>query len=180
MKKILLCATLLVSVFAASAQDTTRSYIDKFKDDAIRIVHQTGVPASIILAIAMHESGCGNSFLAKTFNNQFGMKGYDLILYKRRKKTIRTAYKKYDSPSDSFEDFGRIMTEKPKFSSLADKFTHYDYLGWALGIQKAGYASSRKWAAQVLGLVHKYQLNLFDENPNDVQPANVLAGGGTK
>jgi flagellum-specific peptidoglycan hydrolase FlgJ len=170
MKKILLVALLLLSV-GASAQNKTQSYIDKFKDDAVRIMHQTGVPASIILAIAMHESACGGSTIAKNLNNQFGMKGFGTTVFKTNKKTIRTSYKKYDSPTDSFDDFARIMTEKAKFVGLADQFTHYDYLGWALGIQKAGYASSRRWAADVLSLVKKYQLNVFDEKPADKQPA---------
>jgi len=173
MKKILLIALLFISA-KASAQNSSLSYIERFKDDAIRIMHQTGVPASIVLAIAMHESANGNSAIAQNLNNQFGMKGYGTITYKKKKRTISTSYKRYDSITDSFDDFARIMSEKAKFSGLADQFTHYDYLGWAHGIQKAGYASSRRWAADVLILVRKYQLNLFDENPND-QPTSVMA-----
>ena len=176
MKKILLLALLFVSV-DASAQNASQSYIEKFKDQAIRVMHQTGVPASIVLAIAMHESANGNSALAKNLNNQFGMKGYGLVFYKCRKKTVSTSYKKYDSPEESFDDFARIMTEKTKFSALADKLTHYDYLGWAQGIRKAGYASSRKWAAQVLNLVTKYQLNTLDENPDNTQSGALAAAG---
>ena len=172
MKKILLVALLLISV-GASAQNKTQSYIEKFKDDAIRIMHETGVPASIILAIAMHESACGGSAIAKNLNNQFGMKGFSTHVFKADKKTLRTNYKKYDSPTDSFDDFARVMTEKAKFNGLADQFTHYDYLGWALGIQKAGYASSRRWASDVLSLVKKYQLNLFDESPANQPMANA-------
>jgi flagellum-specific peptidoglycan hydrolase FlgJ len=173
MRKTLLIALLFVSV-QASAQNTSKSYIDKFKDDAIRIMHQSGIPASIILAIAMHESGCGNSAIAKNLNNQFGMKGNTVVVYKKRRKKISTLYKQYDSISDSFADFARIMTEKKKFSGLSEQFTHYDYLGWVHGIQHAGYASSRKWASQVLSIINKYQLNSFDENP-DSQPKLALA-----
>jgi hypothetical protein len=43
------------------------------------------------------------------------------------------------------------MTERKQFSHLADALTHYDYKGWAKGIQRSGYAGSRKWASQVLG-----------------------------
>jgi flagellum-specific peptidoglycan hydrolase FlgJ len=57
------------------------------------------------------------------------------------------------------------MTERKQFSHLTDKFTHYDYTGWAKGIQRSGYCSSRKWAAQVLGIIQKYKLNTLDENP---------------
>ena len=56
MKKILLITTLLISTLAASAQkNTSQSYIEKFKDDAVRIMHETGIPASIVLGVAMHE-----------------------------------------------------------------------------------------------------------------------------
>ena len=63
---------------------------------------------------------------------------------------------------DSFEDFARIMTERKQFSHLTEELTHYDYLGWAKGIQHSGYCSSHKWASQVLTIIRKYQLNLYD------------------
>lgn len=172
MKKTILVLFLLASAFAASAQNTSTSYIEKFKDDAIRIMHQSGVPASIVLAVAMHESGCGNSTLAQQFNNQFGIKGYDSHVIIKHKKEVTTHYKKYASVMDSFEDFARIMTERKQFSHLAQNLTHYDYLGWAKGIQKSGYAASHRWAKDVLILIKKYKLNLYDENPAD-QPQMV-------
>ncbi|RKR81140.1 flagellum-specific peptidoglycan hydrolase FlgJ [Mucilaginibacter gracilis] len=168
MKKTVLIVLLFIAA-QASAQNTSKSYIEKFKDDAIRIMHQTGIPASITLAIAMHESGCGNSVLAQHLNNQFGMKGNSVVVYKRRHKRVSTLYKQYNSIAESFEDFARVITEKKKFSGLSTKFTHYDYLGWVHGIQKAGYASSRKWGAQVLSIITKYQLNTLDETP-EAQP----------
>src|ERR1700744_1055129 len=99
MKKIVLIVTLLVTALAASAQkNTSQSYIEKFKDDAIRIMHESGVPASIILAVAMHESANGNSNIAQNLNNQFGVKGYNKTVYKTQKnKKVSTFYKHYDS-----------------------------------------------------------------------------------
>ena len=167
MKKLLLTITLLVSALAVSAQTTSQSYIEEFKDNAIRIMHETGVPASIVLAVAMHESACGKSNIAQKLNNQFGVKGGERTFYYKHKKKVSTAYKKYDSVMDSFEDFARIMTERKQFSHLTEELTHYDYLGWAKGIQHSGYCSSRKWASQVLTIIRKYQLNLYDEKPDD-------------
>jgi hypothetical protein len=57
------------------------------------------------------------------------------------------------------------MTERKQFSHLADKLTQYDYKGWAKGIQRSGYASSRKWSSQVLGIINKYNLNELDATP---------------
>ncbi|SHN30451.1 glucosaminidase domain-containing protein [Mucilaginibacter sp. OK098] len=166
MKKLVLVTLLLASTLLASAQkNTAKSYIEQFKDDAIKIMHQTGVPASIVLGVAMHESGCGNSTLAQNLNNQFGVKGGGGAVFYKHNKKVHSKYKRYESVYDSFQDFARIMTERSEFSGLADKFTHFDYTGWAHGIQKHGYASSHKWSAQVLGLIKKYQLYNFDENP---------------
>lgn len=164
MKKILLSVFLLVSAFAASAQNSSQSYIDKFKDNAIRIMHESGVPASIILAVAMHESGNGNSALARNFNNHFGVKGKSNVSGVRKK--THSSYKQYDSAMDSFQDFARIMTERKQFSHLATSLSHYDYLRWVKGIQRSGYASSRLWGSQVLGIIHKYKLYAFDEKPD--------------
>lgn len=168
MKKILLGLTLLFTVFAASAQEknTSQSYIQKFKDNAIRIMHESGVPASIILAVAMHESGNGNSFIARSLNNQFGMKGSDSHVVVKNKKKVRTNYKRYDSVLESFNDFARIMTVRPQFAHLSQNLTHYDYKAWAKGIQRSGYCSDHTWSKQVMGIINKYQLYMFDEQPD--------------
>lgn len=152
MKKTFLPILLLISFFA-KAQNTSQSYIEKYKDAAISIMHDYGIPASITLAIAMHESASGNSKLARKSNNQFGMKG-------------RHSYKTYDSVMDSFDDFARMMSQRKQFSKLADKFDSFDYKSWAKGIQRGGYASSSKWSSQVLSLIKKFQLNNFDEKPD--------------
>lgn len=170
MKKLLLCTILFLSAFAASAQkNTSESYIDKFKDNAIRIMHESGVPASIILAIAMHESANGNSAVARNLNNHFGMKGRSMVSAGHKK--VHSSYKQYDSVLDSFQDFARIMTERKQFSHLAESLSHYDYKNWVHGIQRSGYASSHLWGSQVLGLIHKYGLHAYDETPDSSKVA---------
>ena len=167
MKKFLLIASLIVSTTIAFAQkNTSQSYIEKFKGNAVRIMHESGVPASIVLAIAMHESGNGNSKIARTMNNHFGMKGRSSTSYTGNKR-VHSSYRQYDSDEDSFQDFARIMTQRKQFSHLGDKFTHYDYLGWVKGIQRSGYASNKLWGAQVLGIIRKYKLNNYDEKPEE-------------
>src|ERR1700723_141057 len=128
MKKFLLIMSLVTSSLFVSAQkNTPQTYIEKFKDDAIRIMHETGVPASIVLGVAMDESGCGNSNLAKNLNNQFGVKGGGGATYYQHNKKVKTAYKKYGSVYDSFQDFARLMTERSEFSNLSLNLTHFDY-----------------------------------------------------
>jgi flagellum-specific peptidoglycan hydrolase FlgJ len=168
MKKTLLITALVISSFAAFAQkNTSQSFIEQFKDNAVAIMHETGIPASIILGIAMHESGNGNSTIAQNLNNEFGVKGGGGAVFYKHKKKVHSAYKKYDSVLDSFDDFARIITQRQQLGRLAGDLSQYDYEKWVKGIQHSGYASSRKWAAQVLGIIHKYKLNLLDEKPED-------------
>src|SRR3954465_7421555 len=51
-----------------------QKYIVEHKDDAIRDMLKTGVPASITMAQALLESEDGNSPLAREANNHFGIK----------------------------------------------------------------------------------------------------------
>ena len=76
--KTILIIGLLSSVgaFAQPAEKriTRSEYISTYKDDAIREMHRSGVPASITLAQGILESGDGNSPLAMYANNHFGIK----------------------------------------------------------------------------------------------------------
>ncbi|WP_214073597.1 glucosaminidase domain-containing protein [Mucilaginibacter sp. dw_454] len=175
MKKTLLILALLTASFGAFSQkNTSLAYIEQFKDNAIQIMHETGIPASIILGIAMHESGCGNSTIAQNLNNQFGVKGGGGAVFYKHQKKVRSAYKKYDSILESFDDFARIITQRQQLGRISDQLTQYDYVKWVKGIQKSGYASSRKWGAQVLGIIRKYQLNDLDQTPAEqAQTAQV-------
>jgi flagellum-specific peptidoglycan hydrolase FlgJ len=176
MKKTLLIAILLISSAGAFAQkNTSESYIEQFKDNAIAIMHETGIPASIILGVAMHESGNGNSTIAQHLNNQFGVKGGPGVTFYKNNKKVHSSYKKYDSILESFEDFARILTERKKFSHLAEDLNQSDYEKWVKGIEHAGYASSRKWGAQVLGIIRKYHLNEFDATADKPEQPKQLA-----
>ena len=175
MKKTLLIATLVICSFAASAQTqkhTSQSYIEQFKDNAISIMRETGIPASIILGIAMHESGNGNSNIAQKLNNQFGIKGNSGSVYYKNKKKVRSAYKKYDSIMDSFADFARIITQRRDRGAISSELTETEYEKWVKGIQRSGYASSKKWGAQVLAIIRKYDLNQLD---NEAKPTPQMA-----
>jgi len=171
MKKTLLITVLsMFSVLTFAQKNTSQSYIEQFKDNAISIMHETGIPASIILGIAMHESGNGNSTIAQHLNNQFGMKGGSGVTFYKNNKKVHSAYKQYDSILASFRDFARVITEKKKFSHLAEELDQYDYEKWVKGIQHAGYASSKKWGSDVLSIIHKYKLNDLDADKPKEDP----------
>lgn len=144
---------------AVLAQTSASSYIEEHKDEAVQEMNKNGVPASIILAVAMHESANGTSKIARYLNNHFGIKGQN------SSTAIRSSYKGYDSVKDSYNDFITMLKTRSSFSSMFDKFTHYDYANWARGIKKGGYAASKTWVSQVVNIIKKYKLYEYDNRP---------------
>lgn len=155
MKKLVL--VLLLSVSTAAIAQTSKTYVERYKDAAIKAMQAHGVPASIILGIAMHESGNGTSKIARYLNNHFGIKGNN------DSKAIKSAYKGYNSVEESYEDFIRILERRSRFDFLFEHSTPYDYRTWILAIQKGGYAESPGWGSKVLATIKKFKLYEFDE-----------------
>lgn len=164
MKRIVtLCLLLLTSVFAKANKIT--DYIAEHADFAQELMEGHKIPASLILAIAIHESAAGNSKIARYLNNHFGIKGPNT------NDDIQSAYRDYPTVDDSYSHFVEIMENRSAFKGLFGKYDQYDYKGWARGIQRSGYAHSRTWASQVIAIVNKYELYQYDERPDDyVEP----------
>jgi hypothetical protein len=59
-----------------STSDVVKGYVLDYKDIAMSNMKNFGIPASIILAQGILESGAGQSKLATTSNNHFGIKCY--------------------------------------------------------------------------------------------------------
>lgn len=119
------------------------------------------IPASIILGVAIHESAFGNSKLARYLNNHFGIKGAN------NSSEIKSAYKGYDSIDESYRDFAKFLQSRKQFNHLFKNYEEHDYRDWALGIAKGGYASSKAWPSQVIGIIKKYDLDRFDKQYPD-------------
>lgn len=156
--KIFTFCLFLLSALITKAQDT-EDYISEHLEVAQELMRDHKIPASIILAVAIHESAAGNSRIAQHLNNHFGVKGPN------NNTEIRSSYRDYESDEESYNHFVEIMETRTPFNSLFEKYDQYDYKGWAQGIQRAGYASSRTWASQVIAMVKKYELYQYDERP---------------
>ena len=159
------CITVLFLVAwnFASGQSAAAKYIELYKDAAIKIMNENGIPASIVLGVAIHESASGTSKIARILNNHFGFKGPNCT------NEINSAYKGYDSVEASYADFAFMLKDRSKFRPLFDKYSSFDYSGWARGIQKGGYAKSSSWASQVLAIIKKYELYQYDNRPADYE-----------
>ncbi|MNI21213.1 Exo-glucosaminidase LytG precursor [compost metagenome] len=158
MKKIFTFCLFLLTGIAVKAQDTDE-YIAEHVEYAQDLMRDHKIPASIILAVAIHESASGNSRIAQHLNNHFGVKGPN------NNAEIRSSYRDYLNADESYSHFVEIMETREPFNNLFAKYDQYDYKGWAYGIRRCGYAHSRSWASQVIGLIKKYELYQYDERP---------------
>ncbi|SMC73936.1 glucosaminidase domain and LysM peptidoglycan-binding domain-containing protein [Pedobacter nyackensis] len=147
-------------IFSAKAQ-TTENYISDNAELAQTLMREHNIPASIILAVAIHESASGTSKIARYLNNHFGIKGAN------SNTEIRSSYRDYPTISESYNHFLEFLKSRASYSKLFDKYDQYDYKNWAKGIQRGGYARSRSWASQIIGIIKKNDLVQYDERPDD-------------
>ena len=157
-KMLLLLIISLVSINISFGQSkyTPTSYIEKYKQVAQEQMKESGVPASVILAIAIHESAYGNSRVAKYLNNHFGIKG------KNNSKKIKSAYKGYPSVSASYQDFISFLKRRQSTQKLFENHRNQDYKAWVKGIAKSGYSATSVWSNRVLKTIERYKLDEYD------------------
>lgn len=152
---MVLCLVALTAVFGQQ-KFTISSYIDQHKQVAQQLMKETGVPASVILAIAIHESAYGNSRIAKKLNNHFGIKG------KNNSRVIRSAYKGYGSVFDSYNDFISLLKRKKTTQELFETDRLTNYTVWVKGIARFGYSATKGWSNKVLSTIDRYDLDELD------------------
>ena len=136
---------------------------------AINEMHIYRIPASITLAQGILESGSGTSKLAIEANNHFGIKCH---VNWNGQKTYhdddekQECFRKYDSVKDSYRDHSIFLSDRKRYSFLFDLRID-DYKGWAKGLQKAGYATSKTYSKKLIELIKKYNLDSFDSKKNN-------------
>lgn len=149
-----------------------QEFFDTYKDWAIETMARSGVPASISLAQAAIESGYGESRLAKTANNFFGIKVSALwfgpyVLASDDKPNEK--FRKYNTVYDSFIDHADFLKLNSRYYSLFDST---DYIKWANGLQQAGYATSPTYASSLINTIEKYGLDQYDKQ-GDIQMGSI-------
>ena len=171
--KLFLAALLAGASAVAYAQASPKylDYIDEYAPLAIAEMHASGIPASITLSQGLLESGAGQSTLAKKANNHFGIKCHSDWKGKRmyRKdddrnkhgKLIESCFRSYGHPAESYADHSAFLTGGRRYAGLF-LLAPDDYKGWARGLKKAGYATSKTYAQKLIGIIESYQLYTYD------------------
>lgn len=153
------------------ADKAALNYVDIYKELAVVEMHRSGVPASITLAQALHESGMGSSPLAVRANNHFGIKCKSYWVgktynhrdddYDNNGNLIKSCFRAYDSVLDSYVDHSNFLMQSAHYQEL---FTYdkTDYKRWAYGLKNCGYATDPAYAIKLIDKIEKYHLYLYD------------------
>lgn len=144
--------------------DIVGDYVLQYKDIAMRNMKTYGIPASIILAQGILESGAGRGDLAMTANNHFGIKCHsdwkgDSV--RHDDDTSQECFRKYDRVDESYRDHALFLTGKGRYASLFE-LDKDDYQSWAKGLRKAGYATDPSYPEKLISYIERYDLAQFD------------------
>lgn len=140
-----------------------QSYIDQYAEYAMEQMRRYGIPASITLAQGIIESADGQSTLAKTANNHFGVKGaYNGNYVLANDDKPNEHFKKYDNVGQSYEDHSKVLMAS-RYQRHVGKLSPDDYRGWAAGIQRGGYATAKNYSSTLVSVIEGANLQRFDQ-----------------
>jgi len=140
------------------------NYINQFSGIAQEEMKQYGIPASIKLAQGILESGAGAGELAVKSNNHFGIKchqGWEGGRVYHDDDERGECFRKYNDPKYSFRDHSLFLTSRGRYKDLFS-LDKDDYVGWSVGLKRAGYATDPRYPQKLIGIIERYQLDKYD------------------
>ena len=142
------------------------AFVERYSAAAQAVARQSGIPASLMLAQAGHETGWGQHPIkgpdGTLSNNLFGIKAgaawrgatVDLLTTEfkdgQAQKVVQR-FRAYASPAESFADYAQMLSTSPRYQGVvqAAKVAGADPQQFAQGLQKAGYATDPAYAQKL-------------------------------
>ena len=153
-----------IEVVKLSQEQKAQAYIDKFAPIAQDEMRQYQIPASITLAQGILESGVGFGRLAVEGNNHFGIKchrGWNGGKMYHDDDAKGECFRTYDDPAESYRDHSIFLSGRQRYAFLF-KLNKKDYIAWAKGLKKAGYATDPKYPKKIISIIERYKLYKYD------------------
>lgn len=157
---------LLYTGKTSNAQSSVNTYLDTHQQLVLLLSDSFGIPAELIMGLAIVESGAGTSKLATKLHNHFGIKAsnrYHIV------NGYKTRFKYYESDTASFTDFCLYVKRRKYYAALQGNF---NYNAWLNAMAKSGYSGSPKaWKAKIKYTIKKYNLTArYQKNADPKQP----------
>ncbi|MFZ4546504.1 MAG: glucosaminidase domain-containing protein [Bacteroidales bacterium] len=167
--RVFILIFLLLSTLGVESQSVAEAYIAKFDSLAVEVLNVYGIPASLVLGLAMQESAAGTSKLCKTKHNHFGLKGR--VKSSKTKSGYITTYRKFETDEECYLFFGEMISKRKYYSDLK---CNMNYMKWLKAMKAARYATSSSWISHVDKMIKRYDLTRFDALP-DAMPIPVIS-----
>lgn len=141
-------------------------FIHRYANAAMKQQKKYGIPASVILAQMAIESKWGNSSLATTGYNFFGIKANRIWLQKGLPYSVHNDDRPnemfccFSSPEESIEYHSRLLMSDRYAKCWQYKET--DYHNWLLSIKEAGYATRKDYVKCCESVIVRHKLYLYD------------------
>jgi len=145
-------------------EQRTHWYVNTYSKTAINEMKKFGIPASIIMAQGILESNSGKGGLAMKSNNHFGIKCHKNW---KGKKVYHDddekgeCFRKYRNPETSYRDHSVFLESRDRYNFLF-KLKKDNYIKWANGLKKAGYATDPGYANKLISIIERYELWKLD------------------
>lgn len=144
-----------------------QEYARQYAEYAMEQMRRYGIPASVTLAQGILESSNGQSRLAQSENNHFGIKATPAWIAEGGKYGLYSDDKpnekfcSYDSVGDSYEHHSRFLKENSRYARCFT-LSPDDYKGWTQGVAQAGYATGGKYAENLQRIIEQNGLQQYD------------------
>lgn len=160
--------------FSTSENNTARTkkrkkqlaYVAKYEKIATQEMEKFGIPASITLSQGLIESNCGDSRLATKNNNHFGMKCFSKKCRKGHCSNFtddshKDFFRTYKNAWESYRAHSNLLMGK-RYKKLT-KLGTSNYVEWAKGLKKAGYATDPHYADKLIAIIESLELYEYDK-----------------
>ena len=163
-------------VYSNTYMDSEKiDFIESISDGAISNYNKYGILPSITMAQAILESGWGNSELAVTHNNLFGIKADSrwngaiatIVTSENYNDSTIANFRKYENINESIEDHGKFLYENSRYAEYG-LFDGKNYKEQAQALENAGYSTVKNengepiYADKLIALIEKYNLMQYD------------------
>lgn len=164
MRGILSILFFLSYMYSYAQNISAEQYINTYASVAVNEMHRSGIPASITLAQGLLESSNGNSPLAKTANNHFGIKCHKEWTgdtYYQDDDVANECFRYYENAMQSYTDHTDFLMTRSRYAFLFS-YPRTDYQNWAYGLKQAGYATNPQYPTLLINLITRYNLSSYD------------------
>jgi flagellum-specific peptidoglycan hydrolase FlgJ len=158
---------------AAAVHDTTtqQAFIGEVAAGAIAAQQRYGVPASVTIAQAIEESAWGQSALATTDHNLFGIKGTGPAgsdplptqeFENGQSVTHIALFRVYHDAAESIDDHGKLLATSGHYRrAMADRQDPNAFAAALTGV----YATDPDYGSKLIDLMQRYDLYRYDVAP---------------